>query len=521
MGIVWCIVLRTGQTLIEASSTIVVGLIVAAVFERMIGSEGTRRLFGGAGLKGLFRAWVIGTLLPVCSLGVIPVICQMRRAGVPPATILAFVLAAPQLNPLSFLYGITLSEPIVIISFVGATMVIAILGGEIWKWLDPTQTSEVATVSTSESLPAPGIRRLLSLLVSASRTLVGPAGLYMLLGIVGTGLIAGLIPFGALSTTMRHEDWRSPLLMTLIGFPIYSGVLPGMMRIGLMFDHGNSVGAAFTLFELGVGFNLGLLLWLMHTFGYKRILIWITIIISITLCVAYLSENTLYFAKEQIDHTHAFDDWSSPFPSYTDVQLEMVWKKLLQKIEILEPVALAILAVFVGFGVLLAVWDRHQRLEAFLLAPPTPPTGPPSIWNREVPGPVLGICILLGLIAFSVVALFIYYPAPQDTFEEMVRVYADTWVAVRMQRREEAIRLIERWDLLTRKLQVGDFLRTGRIDAEAVRRIENLRERLEQLRDALLDHQMDQAKGLLEEIERAYRQCRNHYRQRELSEAEN
>jgi hypothetical protein len=259
----------------------------------------------------------------------------------------------------------------------------------------------------------------------------------------------------------------------------------------------------------------------MYTFGLKRILIWITIVIAITLCVAYLSESTLYFAKEQIDHTHAFDDWSSPFPDYADVQLAIVWKKLLQKIEILEPVALAMLAVLMVVGIFLAGLDRHQRLESFLLVPPLPRTGPSSIWNREVPGPVLGICILLGLIAFSVVALFIYYPAPQDTFEEMVRVYADTWVAVRMQRREEAIRLIERWDLLTRKLQVGDFLRTGRIDAEAVRRIENLRETLEQLRDALLDHQMDQAKGLLGEIEKAYRQCRNHYRQRELLEADN
>lgn len=515
MGIVWSILLRAGQTLIEASSTIVVGLIVAAVFERVIGPEGTRRLFAGAGLKGLFRAWVIGTLLPVCSLGVIPVICQMRRAGVPPANILAFVLAAPQLNPLSFLYGITLSEPVVIISFVVATMVIAIVGGEIWKRLFSTQTFEKSPVPSAELLPTPGIRRLLSLLVSAGRTLIGPAGLYMLLGIGCTGLLSGLIPFGALSTTMRHEDWHSPLLMLLIGFPVYSGVLPGMMRLGLMFDHGNSVGAGFVLFELGVGFNLGLWFWLMHTFGYKRILIWIAVVISITLCMAYLSENTLYFAKEQIDHTHAFDDWSSPFPSYADVQLTIVWKKLLQKIEILEPVALAVLVMLAGLGALLALLDRHHRVEAFLLAAPPPRTSPPSIWNREVPGPVLGVCILLGLIALSVVALFIYYPAPQDVFEEMTRVRADTWVAVRSQRGEEAVRLIERWDLLTRKLQVGDFLRTGRVDDEAVQKIVTLRESLEQLRDVLLDHELEKGKNLLDEIEKAYRQCRDHYRQRE------
>jgi hypothetical protein len=37
---------------------------------RMLGAEGTRRLFGGSGWKGLLRAWAVLTLLPVCSLGV-------------------------------------------------------------------------------------------------------------------------------------------------------------------------------------------------------------------------------------------------------------------------------------------------------------------------------------------------------------------------------------------------------------------------------------------------------------------
>ena len=121
MEIVWSIVLRTGQTVIEASSTLLVGILVAAVMRRMLGAAGTRRLFGGTGWRGLFRAWGVGMLLPVCSLGVIPIAREMRRAGVPGGTILAFVLAAPHINPLSLLYGLTLSEPVVIICFAAAS----------------------------------------------------------------------------------------------------------------------------------------------------------------------------------------------------------------------------------------------------------------------------------------------------------------------------------------------------------------------------------------------------------------
>jgi uncharacterized membrane protein YraQ (UPF0718 family) len=77
----WGILVRTGQIAIEASTTLLCGLLVAGVMRQMLGAEGTRKLFGGPGWKGLFRAWAVGTLLPVCSLGVIPIARPGCRAG--------------------------------------------------------------------------------------------------------------------------------------------------------------------------------------------------------------------------------------------------------------------------------------------------------------------------------------------------------------------------------------------------------------------------------------------------------
>src|SRR6201993_2193767 len=131
----WSVVLRTGQVAVEGSTTVLCGLLVAGVMRRMLGAEGTRRLFGGPGWKGLLRAWGVGTVLPVCSLGVIPIAREMRRAGVRSGTILAFVMAAPHINPLSLLYGLTLSEPLVIICFAAGSLVIALAAGVLWDRL--------------------------------------------------------------------------------------------------------------------------------------------------------------------------------------------------------------------------------------------------------------------------------------------------------------------------------------------------------------------------------------------------
>ncbi|MCI0461167.1 MAG: permease [Gemmataceae bacterium] len=510
--IFWSIVLRTGQVAVEASTTLLCGFLVAGVMRRMLGADGTRRLFGGSGWRGLLRAWGVGWLLPVCSLGVLPIAREMRRAGVPSSTILAFVLAAPHINPLSLLYGLTLSEPLVIICFAGANVVLALGAGMVWERFLAAQ--EDLTPFGDEPMPAPGLRRLAAVAVSAGRDVASPLMGYILLGLFFTGLLAGVLPHGCLGVTMRHDDWISPLLMTAVALPLYSGPLQGMMRLGLMFEHGNSVGAAFALFELGIGLNLGLIVWLMSLFGWRRVLRWMGWIAAGTLLLAYTAEKPLYFAHEEASHTHAFDDWTSPFAFSSAVDWLIVRDKLLQKVEVLEPVALAGLAFLVVLGLLAQKLDRHGRVEAFLTRLPPDRDQPVSVWNRNVPGPVLGFVALLGLVVFSVVALYIYYPAPKEAFAEIIQVRADALVAVNTGHKDEAIRQIQQWDLLTRKLQVGVFIRTGRFNPEVAQITEDLRERLEELRDALLAGQVTEAKQLVPRVEDAYRRCRAAYETR-------
>ena len=505
----WSVLLRTGQVAIEASPTILAGLVVSGVMRRMLGADGTRKLFGGAGAKGLFRAWGVGTLLPVCSLGVIPIAREMRRAGVPSGTILAFVLAAPHINPLSLLYGLTLSEPVVIVCFAIASLFVALAAGYTWERVFASEADAAPPVE--EPTHAPGLKRLASVVVAAAREAVGPTAGYIAIGLLFTGLLSGLLPHGCLALTMRHDDPTSPLLMAAIALPLYSGPLQGMMRLGLIFEHGNSAGAAFALFELGIGVNLGLMAWLSVLFGARRVLAWFALIALATVALGYVADGTLYFAKEEATHTHAFDEWTSPFTSGQPVGWNEVRGKLLKKVEVLEPVALLGLAGLGLAGVGLTLADRAGRTERWLSAAPPASNRPRAVWERDVPGPVLGLAALAVLVAFSVAALFIYYPAPAEAFGEIARVRADGLVAVRTGNAAEAIRQIEQWDLLTRKLQVGVFIRTGVFDAAAGNATEELRERLEELRDALLAGNLDGAKELLAPVEAAYRECRDHY----------
>jgi uncharacterized membrane protein YraQ (UPF0718 family) len=507
-GLLWGILLRCGQIAIEASVTFLCGLLVAGVMRRILGAQGTRRLFGGRGWNGLLRAWAVGTLLPVCSLGVIPIARELRRAGVPSGTILAFVLAAPHINPLSLLYGLSLSEPLVIVCFALASLGVALIAGATWERY--FARDEDMPPPGDEPMPAPGLKRLAAVVVTAAREMVGPSAWFVILGLVATGVIAGSLPHGTLGTSMKHSNPTSPLLMMAIALPLYIGPLQGMMRLGLMFEHGNSVGAAFVLFELGIGVNLGLIIWLKLMFGWRRVLLWLLLVASVTLMLAYASESPLYFAHEEAGHTHAFDEWTNPFPSSFQADWEFCKAKLIEKLGALEIMALGGLLMLALLGGLLRL-DRTGRVEAWLTAVSPPTSKPKSLLNRSVPGPVLGLVALLGLILFSIVALYIYYPATEEAFEEIVQVRAEAIAAVRLGNKEEAIRQIQHWDLLTRKLQVGAFIRTGRMEEEAAKATEDLREELESLRDAILAGDLAEAKAGLPKLDVAYRKCREAY----------
>lgn len=508
--------LRFAQAGIEAALTLVIGVVVAGVLRRMVGPAGTRRLFG-SGSKGLVRGWLAGMLLPVCSLGVIPVAREMRRSGVPGGTVLAFVLAAPLLNPISFLYGLTLAEPTVILCFAAASLVLSTLAGFLWDRMFAGETASeeyasLAAAADAEPTPAAGAKRILAVFVTAARELAGRDVVFYLMGLTGSAALAAAIPSGALQHTMKHSDLTSPLLMTAVAVPLFTSPLPGMMKIGLMFEHGNSIAAAFVLFALGIGTSLGTLAWLGTDFGWRRVLPWFAGYVGVVLVLGYAAEPVLYDTrKAEADHTHAFDDYSSPFPA------SIGWAeasgigagKLAEKFGPLERPAVYALGGLLFAGGLLRL-DRRGRVEAWLTATPAPTTK--RGWDVAVPGPVLGAVSLLGLVAFSVVGAYLYYPDREQCVTQMEAVRADAFVAVNSGRADEAIRHLEQWDLLVRKLEVGQYLRKFGVTAEQSKASEDLREALEEVRDHLLAGNRDEAKATFaRDVSTAYRECKAVY----------
>ena len=527
--------LRLFQTIIYASLWIVIGCFIAAIFRRMLGPEKVRNIFGNQTRFSLLAGWGIGMLLPVCSLGVIPIVRELHRCGVNRGTIVAFGLTAPLFNPLSVLYGLTLSDPIAILSFsLCALVIVSILGaawnllaidkepgksqsGErvvnrifgmflfvsmrklfgpslryiiagfrfIWNRLpdDKHQTGESQTVQS-------GIKRIVAVFYSAGRELVGASMVYILIGIGFSVALATFLPHGHFQTQVERDNALAPIVVAIVATPVHSTPLLAMSQIGGMFQHGNSIGAAFSMLILGAGANIGLLVWFGKAFRFKRMVIFYLLLAGTTICLAYVIDKPL--TPKGIDpagHTHAFDVYTNPFQHGAKNVTKSAMRRggeFWKKNEFGGTFLLGFLAI-VGVASTLAA--RKFDMEAWFSH--TQNVSDEKSFDRELPGWFLGLVSVCGLVAASILGCYVFYPPATELLEyDLSPVNTNLVVAARNGKWEAADRLITYADDLSRRLEVGVFLRNGSVGEYQTAQAKYYRETLDELKE-LVDSRSD------------------------------
>ncbi len=479
--------IRLIQGVASAAPTLIVGLFIAAIFRYYLGVAGTHKLFGGGRLRSLPQAWLVGMLLPVCSIGVIPIIREMRRMGIRPGAITAFALAAPLFNPLSLLYGLTLSRPLVIVGFALGSLAVVTILGLAWDRFAKWRPDELP-----EELRIVGLQRLQCCLVFATRELFGPTGALACLAVSGLFLLGTILPHGELQSSVEQLDPLAPLSMALVAVPIYATPMLTMSQLGMMFAHGNSPGAAFCLLLLGTGVNLATLWWIHANYGMKPTLLWFSILLCVVVGLAYTIERPLIPpGVEPAGHTHAFDIYTNPMHSGQGFAWDSVYNVLDKSLGMMDRVALCLLAILAIVG-----WATRVGFSGWTELPTMQSPNPTSEvagsgWNRTISSRTVGLTCLGGLVAFSAVACYAYYPAPSEVLEEMRLARVELLSGVTSHDYEHALHwipIVEEW---SRKLEVGYAMR--RFELRPYQRMQAylLRQKLE-----LLEHATEHAQDL-------------------------
>lgn len=459
-------IVRLVQGFVAASPTLLVGLLIASIMRFYLAESGIKRLFGGETWKSLPQSWLVGMLLPVCSIGVLPILREMRRAGVKPGAMSAFALSAPLFNPLSLLYGLTLSRPLVIMMFAAGSLVIVTVLGVLWDSISKQSTISESSQANSENR-AIGLRRLGLAFVYICRELTGPVMGWMLLALAGLVVLSTVLPFGSMQQSVERDDWLAPLTMTSVAIPVYATPMLAMSQLGMMFQHANSPGAAFALLILGTGLNLAIPVWFAKQFGVKASFIWLLVLVLIVLGVAYAVNKPLIpQGVEPAGHTHAFDIYANPFVSKSAPNWESVTEAIKSNVDLASLVAAGLLGVLMVAGGIFASFNLSES--TIVAKQPSRPAGAKSVHQQQrfdviVSPKIVGMTMLLGLVAVSGVACYAYYPHPNECLKEISAARASCLGAAIRGESDEALYWLPVWEDWTRRLEVGAFLRRGEV----------------------------------------------------------
>lgn len=490
--------IRVLQGFAQAAPTLLVGLLIASILRYYLGATGTRRLFGGDRWRSLPQSWLVGMLLPVCSIGVLPILFEMRRSKVKPGAMSAFALSAPLFNPLSLLYGLTLSRPLVIILFaVGSLVVVTVLGllWDIFAQSESSQTpAEAVGTAASGSDYLIGLRRVFATMVHVAREATGTTLLITMVALSGLAVLAAVLPFGAMQHSVERDDWWAPLKMLFVAVPIYATPMLAMSQLGMMFQHANSPGASFTLLILGAGMNFATPLWFGRHYGWKAASLWLASLLFIVLGLSYaINEPLVPPGIEPAGHTHAFDIYANPLTAYHALDVATITDLVSKEMDISVIASLIVLAGVVLFG----LGIRLLRIdEASLVAGAKEGSFASSLQNEDaaprrgldiiVPPGVIGATMLAGLVTLSVVACYAYYPSPRECLNEIGVARAECLSAANSGQVEHALAWLPLWEDWSRRLEVGTFIRTGQIRPYQRMQGYLIRKKLE-----LLEHELE------------------------------
>ncbi|MBB5152947.1 permease [Saccharopolyspora phatthalungensis] len=192
--------LRTGSTVfvavcVQAMPFLVLGVLVSGLIAAFVPPEALRRLLPANSAAAVPVAGIVGVALPGCECASVPVARRLMQQGVAPAAALAFLLAAPAVNPIVLVSTAVAfpAEPrMVLARFLGSLLTACVMGW-LWARLGSAEWLAERALSRIEAHQAPGSSRWVVFAESARHDLV-EAGGFLVLGGLTSAVFNVVVP---------------------------------------------------------------------------------------------------------------------------------------------------------------------------------------------------------------------------------------------------------------------------------------------------------------------------------------
>lgn len=280
----------------EITPALLIGFLLSGIVHEFVSTEWVEKNLGKKGLKPIFYSTLLGTIVPVCCWGSLPLAITFYLKGASLGPIFALLISTP---------ATSINAIIVVIKFFGvkfglytffSVIMIGILAGIIGNSINfKVKISKIICHSCDEKgdlnfKKRKKIERIKSVLKFAYIELPRDIGLETLIGLVLASLINSLNPVGFLIRNYLYGAYGY-LFSNIVGLIMYMCATMSVPMVYALVSQGLDIGAGLTLLLIGPITSYGTILVLRKEFGLKILIIYLLIICSTATFLGYLYSN--------------------------------------------------------------------------------------------------------------------------------------------------------------------------------------------------------------------------------------
>ncbi|MBL7209122.1 MAG: permease [Dehalococcoidia bacterium] len=316
--------------LIEVLPFLAAGFFLSGLIHEFVPTGWVERHLGGKGIKPLLYSTIVGTALPICCIGSLPVAVSLHQKGARLGPVLAFLVATPATSVTALLvcYGLLGIKFTAFIFF--AVIVMGLVMGFIGNLI---RVKPRASASRSEQLaidPVCGMNveigkavkteyegeahyfccphcqqtfesrpqdysgtysknfahRLKHVLKYAFVDMVKEIGPELLLGLVLAALVTAITPVGKFIGDYFSGGLGYPFSL-IFGLMMYICSTASVPLVHAFISQGMNVGAGMVLLLVGPITSWGTILVLRKEFGVRTLLVYLTVISAVALALGW------------------------------------------------------------------------------------------------------------------------------------------------------------------------------------------------------------------------------------------
>ena len=315
--------------LIEVLPFLAIGFFLSGLIHEFVPTGWVERHLGGKGIKPLLYSTLVGTALPICCLGSLPVAVSLHEKGARLGPVLAFLVVTPATSiPALLVCYALLGIKFTVFIFFAVILMGLVMGavGNLLRFEPRVVLGEIVidpicgmSVSTSKSIETEyqgkcyyfcsphcqetfdreadkyatvgeSVRSLKRGLVSALRfgfvDMTKRIGPELLLGLVLAALVAAITPVGKFVGDY-FSGGLGYLFSLIFGLMMYICSTASVPLVDAFISQGMNIGAGMVLLIAGPVTSWGTILVLRKEFGGKTLLIYLVVICITALALGY------------------------------------------------------------------------------------------------------------------------------------------------------------------------------------------------------------------------------------------